>query len=250
MRAGLAGGIAVAAAGLGFAGWRLADWLDSGETGERAGDEAAGAAPSGASAPTAPPAWRPPAPIQASTAMPTPGSAWVAATVPMEFIWVPTLGIWVGRYEVTNEEYRRMEPGHASGEANGLCLNGDRQPAVRVNFDESMAFGEWLTRREREAGKLSGDMRYRLPSRFEAIAYTRAGFATTYPWGETWPPARGNYADAAYGKAFAGKPHVAEYNDGFAATAPVERSGENAFGLYGAGGNVWETTTREPGGPQ
>ena len=249
MRTGLAAGIGLAASGLGFAGWKLADWLDADELGEPAGDEVAAAA-TAAAAPAAPPAWRPPEPIRATTPMPTPGSAWVASTVPMEFIWVPTLGIWAGRYEVTNGEYRQKDPDHNSGEANGLCLNGERQPAARVNFDECIAYGEWLTRREREAGKLPEDMRYRLPSRFEAIAYTRAGFATTYPWGETWPPARGNYADAAYGKAFAGKPHVAEHNDGFAATAPVERSGENAFGLYGAGGNVWETTTREPGGPQ
>jgi formylglycine-generating enzyme required for sulfatase activity len=30
----------------------------------------------------------------------------------------------------------------------------------------------------------------------------------------------------------------------------VEYSGENPWGLFGAGGNVWETTAKEPGSPQ
>ena len=194
--------------------------------------------------------WRPPPPLAATTPIPVAGQPWVAHSVPMEFMWVPSMRMWVGRYEVTNEEYARMDPDHDSGSIDGHPLNGPRQPVVRVNYDDTVAYAAWLTEREREAGKLPEELRYRLPSRLEAVTYTRAGFAGAYPWGEMWPPNRGNYADSALASAFPDKPAIADYQDGFAATAPVERSGENAWGLFGAGGNVWETTTREPGGEQ
>ncbi len=196
------------------------------------------------------PAYVPPAPLVADTPLPEAGKPWVAQTVPMEFVWVSAMQMWVGRYEVTNEEYHQMDPAHESGEFNGICLKGSRQPVVRVNFDDTVAYAAWLTEQERAAGKLPDDLRYRLPSRLEAITYTRAGMAATYPWGETWPPARGNYADGALGTAFPDKPSISGYQDGFATTAPVDLSGENLWGIYGAGGNVWETTSREPGSPR
>lgn len=238
-RVGIAAGGVALAAGLCMAGRALVAWLDRTEAVPEVGPEAG---TSGAAA--AAPAWTPPVRMQATTPLPVRGQAWVAHTVPMELIWVPPLQMWVGRYEVTNEEYRRKEPDHNSGDYEGVCLNGDRQPVVRVNFEDTMAYVRWLTEQERAAGKLPEDLVYRLPTRREAIAYTRAGMEYTYPWGEVWPPVRGNYADAAMGAAFPESPSIPEYQDGFAVTAPVERSGENAWGLFGAGGNVWETTSR------
>ena len=196
------------------------------------------------------PAYVPPAPLVATTPLPEAGRPWVAQTVPMEFVWVPAMQMWVGRYEVTNGEYARKNPEHESGEFNGICLNGSRQPVVRVNFDDTVAYAAWLTEQERAAGKLPGELRYRLPSRSEAVAYTRAGMASVYPWGEIWPPPRGNYADASLSAAFPDKPSISGYQDGFATTAPVEMSGENVWGLFGAGGNVCETTSRGSGGAQ
>ena len=188
--------------------------------------------------------------LVATTPMPVAGQPWVAQTGQMEFVWVPPLGMWIGRFEVTNDEYRQMDPAHDSGAFRELSLGDPRQPVVRVNFDDTAAYAAWLTEQERAAGKLLPGWRYRLPSRAEAIAYTRAGMASVFPWGEAWPPNRGNYGDESLAAAFRDLQFISGYQDGFAVTAPVEASGENAWGLFGAGGNVWETTSKIAGGKE
>ena len=55
------------------------------------------------------------------------------------------MDMWVGKYEVTNAQYRRKEPGHNSGEFHGHTLNNDRQPVVMVNFNDAKAYAEWMT---------------------------------------------------------------------------------------------------------
>ena len=188
--------------------------------------------------------------LVATTPLPVEGQPWVTLTGQMEFVWVPAMQMWVGRFEVTNEDYHRYDPEHTSGNFRELSLQDDRQPVVRVNFDDGVAFAAWLTEQERAAGKLPEGWRYRLPSIMEAITYTRAGIQRAYPWGELWPPTEGNYGDAALATAFPDLQTVAGYQDGFPVTAPVESSGENAWGLFGAGGNVWETTSKVTGGNQ
>ncbi len=188
--------------------------------------------------------------LVATTPLPVQGQPWVTQTGRMEFVWVPMLQMWVGRFEVTNEEYRQKEAEHDSGLFRELPLNDPRQPAVRLNFDDTAAYADWLTEQERTAGKLPEGWRYRLPSRLEAITYTRTGGAQAFPWGELWPPTRGNYADTSLRLAFSDLPAIEGYQDGFSVTAPVDFSGENGWGLFGAGGNVWETTAKEAGAPQ
>lgn len=193
-------------------------------------------------------------PLVATTELPEEGTHWVASTVPMEFVWVFEMQMWIGRFEVTNDEYRRMEPGHISGKYKSpkgkqeISLEGDRQPVVSVNFSEATRYARWLTEREREAGKLPEWLAYRLPTAAEAESYIRAGGSTAYPWGDTLPPPSGNYADAALAEVFGDLPVIEGYRDGAVCTADVQSSGENAWGLFGAGGNVWETTSREPAG--
>lgn len=189
-------------------------------------------------------------PLVITTEMPTPGQPWATQTGNMEFVWVPGLSMWVGRFEVTNDQYKQKDPEHDSGDFRELPLTGPRQPVVRINFDDCVEYAAWLTAQEQAAGKLPEGWRYRLPSRAEAIAYTRAGMAGAYPWGDGWPPRRGNYGDETLAATCRDLQYVAEYTDGFAVTAPVEASGENAMGLFGAGGNVWETTSKVPGGKE
>ena len=185
--------------------------------------------------------------LVATSPLPVQGQPWVTLTGGIQFVWVPPMQMWIGRFEITNDEFLLKDPEHDSGDFRGLCLKGDRQPVVRVNFDDANAYAAWLTERERAAGKLLEGWRYRLPSRTEAVSYTQAGIAHEYPWGDRWPPVRGNYADDALGAAFPDLPSIPGYQDGFAATAPVEYSGENVWGLFGAGGNVWETTAKAAG---
>ena len=72
----------------------------------------------------------------------------------IEFVWIDALGCWVGRFEITNGDYRLMDPAHDSGNYKGASLDGERQPAVRLNFGKMTAFAAWLTERERAAGRI------------------------------------------------------------------------------------------------
>lgn len=211
-------------------------------------------------APAAPPVRKPRGvqPLVAETPLPVEGKPWVAGAAGMQFVWVFEMQMWVGRFEVTNDEYRKKEPGHASGKftspkgkpSQAVSLEGGTQPVVGVNFAEARAYAQWLTEREREAGKLPEGLEYRLPTSAEAEAYIRAGTRTEYPWGDELPPSRGNYADEALAAAFPDMPVIEGYRDGAVCTAEVQDSGENAWGIFGANGNVWETASREPGGDQ
>ncbi len=175
---------------------------------------------------------------------PVEGQPWASPATGMEFVWVPALKVWVGKYEVTNGEYRKKEPGHDSKEFNGHSLNGERQPAVYVNFDDAKAYAAWLTERERDG---LGGLRYRVISEKEWETVARCGDGREYPWGDAMPPKYGNYSDSAAKRdlSFNG---IDGYTDGFAVTCPVERSGANEWGLYGIGGNVWECCASDTSG--
>jgi len=161
---------------------------------------------------------------------------WVSPTTGMEFVWIAPLGIWVGKYETTNAEFRKMLPGHDSGLHEGHSLNGDRQPVVRVNFAQARDFAAWLTAGDREAGGLLEGHAYRMPFEREWLAFARCGTDAEFPWGAEWPPTAGNYRGAEA----MGRGERVPGRDGFVVSCDVEQSGSNPWGLYGVGGNVWE----------
>jgi formylglycine-generating enzyme required for sulfatase activity/tRNA A-37 threonylcarbamoyl transferase component Bud32 len=176
---------------------------------------------------------------------PTIGQNWRSPETGMEFVWIAQMEMWVGKFEVTNEEYRKKEPRHNSGEFGGHPLNGNRQPVVQVNFDEAKAYADWLTNQDRE---VLGGMRYRLPSNDEWQRFAQVGDGREYPWGNQWPPPSGmglNY----HGQEGAGTwGKIAGYRDDFPVTAPVDDLRPNPWGLYGVGGNVWEACASDSTG--
>lgn len=180
---------------------------------------------------------------------PAEGQAWTVPEVGMEFVWIAALKCWVGKYETTNGEYRKFQFDHDSVEVNGHRFKGDRQPVVLVNFDDANVYAAWLTKRERQAGRLPArGLHYRLPTKDEWMTFAQCGDDRTYPWGNNWPPKYGNYADRTAKGAFTDWTVIAGYDDGFAVTCPVEKSGKNDWDLYGVGGNVWECTAARPDG--
>ncbi|MBM4142700.1 MAG: hypothetical protein FJ225_03770 [Lentisphaerae bacterium] len=153
------------------------------------------------------------------------------------FVWIEPLGIWVGEYEVTNGQYRCFRPRHRSLFFERHSLDGDDQPVVNVSWNDAADYCAWLN-------KFCGDRiplhsAYRLPTDREWTAFARCGTERKYPWGDAMPPAYGNYSDFS-ARALPGWRGFADYNDGFAVSCPVSRSGANEWGLYGVGGNVWE----------
>jgi DNA-directed RNA polymerase subunit RPC12/RpoP len=171
---------------------------------------------------------------------PMAGRNWTSPATGMEFVWIDALKLWVGKYEVTNDEYRKKEPQHNSKGYEGHSLNDDRQPVVHVNFDDAKAYAEWLTQQDRAA--LDGT-RYRLPGRQEWMIYARCGDGREYPWGNRWPPPRGqNYSGAESARrGFT----IGGYKDRFPVAAPVDRLLANPWGLHGVGDNVAELCAKE-----
>lgn len=189
--------------------------------------------------PAAPPTPEAPA---AENPFPATGRDWVSPSTGMEFVWIEALGIWVGKYEVTNGEFLRFSPVHDSGTANEHDLNGHRQPVAWVNYDDAVAFIAWLNRQDQATLSAA---RYRLPTESEWIRFAQCGDDRLYPWGHSFPPTGGNYADETAGRRLGIPNAISGYDDGHAAASPVEQSGRNDWGLYGVGGNVWEMTTKD-----
>lgn len=169
---------------------------------------------------------------------------WVSPCTSMEFVWISALKIWVGKYEVTNEEYRKLRSSHDSGRLfNGISLHGDRQPVVEVNFDDAKAFARQMT--QQDSFRLNG-LTYRLPSASEWQTFAQCGDNRVYPWGDSTLPKYGNYSGAeTIGE---GLGSIKGYSDGWAKPSPVEQSGRNDWGLYGVGGNVREGCTSDADG--
>ncbi len=141
----------------------------------------------------------------------------------------------MGKYEVTNAEYRKWKQEHDSKDYKDHSLNGERQPAVYVSWENATAFTKWLT--EKHEGKYT----FRLPSEAEWEYAARAGTQAARFWGDN-PNYACQYAsvrDQTAEKEL-GLSNIHNCDDGYAVTAPVGSFLPNAFGLYDMLGNVWE----------
>ena len=130
----------------------------------------------------------------ASAKEPSTGKKWTVPKLGMKFVWIPAMKCWVGKYEVSNREYRAFKPKHSTKDYKGIGLDGKRQPVEYINFDEAKAYAVWLTKRERDAGRLKPGLHYRLPTGKEWMTFAQCGDDREYPWGSSWPPTYGNYA--------------------------------------------------------
>jgi len=157
-----------------------------------------------------------------------------------------------------------------SWEDPGFPQTGDH-PVVGVSWYDAKAFCNWLTLRERAAGRLPTDREYRLPTDHEwsmAVGLEEEDPAKTpqekdqripgtYPRGE-WPEGKpppagaGNYAgeETDDGHWPAKFKVISGYNDGFPRTAPVGSFKPN-HGMFDLGSNVmeWCEEIYKPGSP-
>lgn len=149
----------------------------------------------------------------------------------MQFVYIPALKRFVGKYEVSNKQYHCFKNAHISGEHEQLTLSQDDQPVVAVSWNDAGAFCAWLTK------TVGGNQwQFRLPKESEWETFAACGQPAEYPWGDGPVPKNWNY----YGRENPAPGQKLDHNDGYRVACPVKKSGENAWGLYGVGGNVWE----------
>lgn len=184
------------------------------------------------------------------------GDALTEPMTGMEFMWVPSGcfqmgsddgendekpvhevcldGFWMGKFEVTNAQYRQYRESHDSKDYKGYSLNGNEQPAVYVSWDDANAYAKWLSS--------MGTGKFRLPTEAEWEYAARAGTQTVRYWGDDEKAAceYGNAGDMGIKSLWNSQWGYFDCNDGFIATAPVGSFRPNDFGLYDMFGNVLE----------
>lgn len=155
---------------------------------------------------------------------------------------------------VTNDQFKRFRPEHASGTLQGRSLDLPRQPVVQVSWLDAALYTNWLSEQESltpfylveddEVVGFNPDANgYRLPTEAEwewAARSDGQGVLSRFPWGDTWPPPEGvgNFADDST-SAFLGQ-YLRGYSDGHPGSSNVKEFPPNALGLYDMAGNVSE----------
>ncbi len=164
----------------------------------------------------------------------------------------------VGRYEITNREYRRFVTATQRAAAPTGCRAyndgrveavpgttwenpaygrpaADDEPVGCVTWTDATAYAGWLAMRTGQP--------YRLLSESEWEYAARAGRKGAHAWGDDPDMAcsEANVVDASTARA---RPEMAvaaaNCDDGFEMVAPVGQLKPNPFGLYDMTGNVWE----------
>ena len=149
-----------------------------------------------------------------------------------------THGYWIGRYEVSNQQYQRFvtaasydgvrdsNRSHLHHIRERQTCAADTYPVIWVNFLNATAFCNWLTRQAQSAGQIPADQQVRLPTDAEWEYACRAGTATWYYTG-----------NRPEDLTRAGWWHA---NCGRGGDRPVGQKAPNAWGLYDTLGNAAE----------
>jgi formylglycine-generating enzyme required for sulfatase activity len=163
---------------------------------------------------------------------------------------------YLGVHEVTNADFRQFRAAHKSGIYKEDSLDLDRQPVVRVSWQDAAAFCNWLSARDGLPPAYAGSpgalrlaepvtTGYRLPTEAEwefAARWDGGAASRRYPWGDSLPVAArsGNYADQ--NALYLSPVVITGYDDGFRVAAAVGSFPANPLGLHDLGGNVSEWT--------
>ena len=137
----------------------------------------------------------------------------------MQFVPFSEKKTWLSVWETRVQDYTTYATNNVWKAA--WFQNSQNHPAVNIRWEDAQAFCAWLTQRERQAGILSGNEGYRLPTTSEWVS--ALGKAGNYP-----PEINtGNFG-------------VSLKVDSFPKTSPVGSFPANEIGIHDLRGNVWE----------
>ena len=135
-------------------------------------------------------------------------------------------GFWIGQYEVTQSQWRRVMGAIAREFDAG---KGDEVPVYWISFVEAEEFCRRLT--EAAAQELPAGWEFRLPTEAQWEYACRAGTTSAFAFGDSLEKTAANF-----GRPFRGAPPG--YPDGSA--TPVGAYPPNAWGIHDMHGNQWE----------
>ncbi|MEM9301588.1 MAG: PEGA domain-containing protein [Pseudomonadota bacterium] len=164
---------------------------------------------------------------------------------------------YLGINEVTNEQFKQFRAEHDSGVVERETLALDRQPVVRVSWQDAARFCNWLSEREGLPAaykEVNGTLvpvspmttGFRLPTETEWVLAARYGGASEgraalrFGWGADLPPPQGAANVAGREAGAVVETPLTNYQDAYAATAQVGQLAPSPSGLYDLAGNVAE----------
>jgi formylglycine-generating enzyme required for sulfatase activity len=138
-------------------------------------------------------------------------------------------GFWIGQYEVTQEQWRRIAGALPRPMDKG---SGADVPVYWVNYSDAERFCERLTERAWAAGDLDKDWEFRLPTEAQWEYACRAGSSTATSFGDRLSRSQANFDGEPYNGGDGGPEMRQSVKAG---TYPA-----NAWGIHDMHGNVFE----------
>lgn len=158
---------------------------------------------------------------------------------------------WIDYGWTTNNVIQPWKPmpGKSWKDPNFAFPLRDDFPVVCVSWHDARAFCKWLTKRERDAGRLPKSLEYRLPTEAEWEYACRGGNKESryFWWGNELSDGEGRLNISAI-DFLPDRKRVwplakAPWSDGYSFVSPVDHYGEkgrNGFGIADMCGGVWE----------
>ena len=138
-----------------------------------------------------------------------------------------TKGFWLGKYEVTQAQWREVmgtSPSH---------FTGDNLPVEEVSWTEAISFCAKLTEQESGAARLPAGYIYSLPTEAQWEYACRAGTTTATAYGNTLSSTQANFRGTNPYNGGATGPYLGK-------TTNVGSYAANAWGFHDMHGNVYE----------
>lgn len=146
-------------------------------------------------------------------------------------------GFWLGKYEVTREEWERLMPAPKIAKRKGRSRPSppptETDPVAWISWGDAVEFCERLSALEQRSGRLPRAWTYRLPTEAQWEYACRAGTTSATAFGETLSSDQANFnGHYPYNGAAVG-PYLGHIS-------PVGKYKSNDWGLHDMHGNVWE----------